>query len=257
MQGLFIHSFQSEWLKKRGSLASYMVLVGGFFTSVVIIISRLLRKESLVKASQSAAFWEDQWKLSWESMAVFFLPMGIILAASLITQLEYKNNTWKQLHTTPQSLTTIFMAKLAVILIMLVQCFILFNFGIYLSGVIPGLIMGIPHPDQPIHYNYFFNENLKFFVDCLPILAVQYLLSLRFRNFLVSIGAGMLLWIVALDALSWKYSYFVPYTYVILTYMDEVGKYKPTVNIHVLAVAVFVGVTLLNYILYITRREKG
>lgn len=46
----------------------------------------------------------------------FLLPMGLILATSLITQMEFRNNTWKQLHTTPQKYSTIFTAKFIVII---------------------------------------------------------------------------------------------------------------------------------------------
>jgi hypothetical protein len=118
-------------------------------------------------------------------MAVFFLPLGAILSTSLIAQIEYKNNTWKQLHTLPLSYTTIFFAKLTVIIVLMLQFFALFNLGIYLSAVVPYLLVGgTPYPAQPLPYALFLNENLLFFVDTLPIVALQYLISLRFKNFL-------------------------------------------------------------------------
>jgi hypothetical protein len=133
----------------------------------------------------SPDFWNILWKQSWEAMATFFLPMGVILATALITQIEYKNNTWKQLHTTPQKFITIYFAKLAVIVVMMAGLFALFNVGIYLSGVIPALLYGsVSYPTAPIPFLLFLKENIKFFIDCLPILALQYLISLRFKNFL-------------------------------------------------------------------------
>src|SRR5215211_5387036 len=110
----FALSFQSEWQKKKRSLSSWLVIIGAVFTPTIIFIYKLTRAKYIAQMNVSPTFWEDLWKSSWESMAIFLLPIGVILASSLITQLEYKNNTWKQLHTTPQSLTTIFFAKLAV-----------------------------------------------------------------------------------------------------------------------------------------------
>ena len=133
----FIHSFQSEWLKTRRSLASWLVVCGAFFTPVIIIIARLMHHDRLANLYGEKGFWNQLWESSWESMAIFLLPVGVVLTTSLVTQLEFKNNTWKQLHTMPLSMTTIFFAKLSVILVMLLQFFILFNTGIYLSALIP------------------------------------------------------------------------------------------------------------------------
>src|SRR5436190_13572996 len=124
MSNNFIHSFQSEWLKKKRSLAYWIVLTGSFFTPLIIIIARLVKHDKLIPIYTDDNFWNLLWKNSWESMAIFLLPLGVILTTSLITQIEYKNNTWKQLHTLPLNLTTIFFAKLSVILIMMLQFFI-------------------------------------------------------------------------------------------------------------------------------------
>src|ERR1044072_220028 len=117
----FIHSFQSELLKTKRSLAFWMVIIGGFFTPAIIIAARLLHSDKLQQFSSADDFWNLLWKTSGESMAIFFLPLGAILSTSLIAQIEYKNNTWKQLHTLPLSYTTIFFAKLAVILVLMLQ----------------------------------------------------------------------------------------------------------------------------------------
>src|SRR3954462_4987753 len=104
----FLRSFQSEWLKTKRSLAFWMVVIGGFFPPAVIIVARLINYAKLPDIYSADNFWDLLWKNSWESMAIFFLPLGAILSTSLITQIEYKNNTWKQLHTLPLTLTTIF-----------------------------------------------------------------------------------------------------------------------------------------------------
>ncbi len=210
----FINTFQSEWLKKKRSLASWLVIVGAFFTPSIILMSRIKNADQLSALYVSDDFWQKLWNQTWESMAVFLLPIGIILAAGLITQIEYKNNTWKQLHTTPQRFTTIFFAKFLVILIMLVEVFVLFNVGIYLSAVVPSMLFSnIPYPTAPIPYMDFLNANVNFFLDCLPILALQYLLSLQFKNFLVPIGVGFVIWFLGVGMLAWEYSYILPYNH--------------------------------------------
>ena len=257
----FIHSFQSEWLKKKRSLASWIVVVGGFFTPTIIVIARLVRHDTLRALYSADGFWKLLWKNSWESMAVFLLPLGVILATSLITQIEYKNNTWKQLHTLPLNLTTTFFSKLVVIIVMMVQFFILFNIGIYLSAVVPYLLVsGVPYPHDPFPTMFFLKENMFYFIDCLPIVALQYLISLKFKNFLVPVGLGFIFWIGALSALSWNYGYLIPYTYCMFNYLkDQPGGnvVVPTVDFHSLAFVYFAAITFVSYILYITKKEKG
>src|SRR5689334_4931327 len=112
----FINSYLSELLKTKRSLASWMVAVGGFFTPAVIIVVRLVYHSEVAELYARDNFWNALWRSSWESMAIMFLPMGAILSTSLIANIEYRNNTWKQLHTLPLTYATIYFSKLAVIL---------------------------------------------------------------------------------------------------------------------------------------------
>lgn len=261
MSNAFLNSFQSEWLKRKRSLASWIVIIGGFFTPTIIIIARLINHDQLNALYSKKDFWTSLWQSSWESMAIFLLPLGIVLSTSLITQIEYKNNTWKQLHTAPLRLTTIFFAKLSVIIVMMLQFFILFNIGIYLSAVIPYLLVtGVPYPNAAFPYAYFLQENVLYFVDCLPILALQYLISLKYKNFLVPVGIGFILWVGALASLSWRFGYTIPYTYCMYNHLKNSPGGKaaiPAFNIHYLAIGYFVLFTAVSYILYITKKEKG
>jgi hypothetical protein len=253
----FIHSFQSEWLKKKHSAASWLTLIGGFFIPAIILVSRLTDFMFLYSINASDHAWEFLYNRSWQFMAIFLLPMGVILATSLVTQLEFKNNAWKQLCATPQSLSTIFFAKLAVILIMMLQFFVLFNIGIYLSGAIPSLLKGIPYPKEPFPFLPFLKGNGKFFIDCLPIIALQYLISLQFKNFLVPIGAGFALYVASMISLFWKYGYWLPYSYCALNFSGRNNKIDQSVNFHFWAIGYFVAFAIISYILYITRKEKG
>lgn len=257
----FIHSLQSEWLKKKRSLASWLVLIGAFFTPSIVLMSRIKNAGKLSAVYVSNDFWLKLWNQSWESMSVFLLPFGIILAVGLITQIEYKNNTWKQLHATPQRYSTIFFAKFAVILIMLVEALVLFNVGIYLSAVIPSILFSnLPYPTAPIPYAYFLRGNINFFLDCAPILALQYLLSLQFRNFLAPIGTGFILWFLGVGMLPWEYSYLFPYIHGTIDFLVSSGQFHrkiPPVNIQLLAVIYFVVFTMASYILYVRKQDKS
>lgn len=257
----FINSFQSEWLKKKRSLASWLVIAGAFFTPLIILTARIKNYHALPKLYAADDFWQSAWNQSWESMAVFLLPIGIILATGLIAQIEYKNNTWKQLHATPQRLTTVFFAKFLVILIMLAQVFVLFNLGFYLSVMIPALVFSdVPFPAAPIPFEDFWAANVNFFVDCLPIVALQYLLSLQFKNFLVPVGVGFAVWFLGIGLLSWEYSFLFPYIHGAINFLTTSGQFANRtvpINIEILALVYFAAFIAAGWFFYVTKKEKG
>ena len=183
--------------------------------------------------------------------------MGVILAASLITQIECRNNTWKQLHTTPQSLTIIFVAKFAVIITMMLQFFLLFNIGIFFCGALPSVFRGVHFPKEPFPWVAFLRGNSRIFVDCLPIIALQYLVSLQWKNFLVPLGFGLGLYVASMIALSWKYGYLLPYSYCALEFLGTRTRVNPNASVHAWAIGYFVIMITLAHILYISKREKG
>ncbi len=183
--------------------------------------------------------------------------LGIVLVTSLLAQIEFKNNAWKQLHTAPQSLTNIFLAKLAVILVMMLQFFALFNLGIYLSGVLPCLMTGTALPAESIPYRFFLMENARYFVDCLPIIGLEFLVSLQAGQFSGAGGRRLVMWILSLSVLSWKYGYLFPYAYCGLHYLRTVGKYSQWTPLELYAAAYFAIFCVVGWFLYITKRQRG
>jgi lantibiotic transport system permease protein len=126
--------------------------------------------------------------------------------------------------------------------------------------VLQTLISGVSYPKSPIPYTFFLKEDALFFIDCLPIISLQYLLSLKYKDFLVSVGIGFILWVGAIASLSWKFGYIIPYTYCMFNYLKDSrgGKVAaPALNIHYLAIGYFIVFTIVSYILYITKKEKG
>lgn len=253
-------SLQSEWMKTRRSAAAWLVIIGAFFIPSIIVIIRFVKSSSLAVMFKSPQYWQAHFFQNWQTMAFLLLPMGVILCTSLITQIEYRNNTWKQLHATPQFFSTIFFAKLTVIVLMMLQFFILFNIGIYLSGVIPLLFSKeAAYPAQPFPAVFILNANFKFFMGCLPIIALQYLLSLKFKNFMIPLATGLVLLVGSTFAIQWQYGYSIPYTYPAYTYLQtgaSVKEIKVPVNLQLLSLCVFILVTAASYLFYISKKDK-
>ncbi len=185
--------------------------------------------------------------------------MGIVLAVSLITQIEFKNNMWKQLHTAPVPFSSIYFSKLVLILLMLAQLFVLFNIATYVSVWIPALLnRDVPFPLYAINGTDVLKENGAYFIASLPLISLQFAISLQFKNFLVPIGAGLVLVVGGIIAHSWKYVYMLPPAYTALHFGEASGSTKHTDhNLTLWALGYFVVFVIIGYLLYVNRKEKG
>lgn len=255
----FIYSLQSEWLKTKRSAASWLCIIGGFFIPTIYLIVFLVKSRTIEFGVEDGNVWEAHFINLMRNMKAFLLPMGVIMASSLITQMEFKNNTWKQLHTTPQSLTTIFLAKFSVIAIMTIKFFVFFTIGVILSGLIPCLVINGKLPDDPFPFLFLIKENCKVFILCLPIIAIQYLISLRFKNFLVPVGIGLVGLIGSMIGSIWEYIYVSPYSYVFLDNVKDLPFFKGKININLYqgAIIYFSLLMMISYFMFTKKKEKG
>jgi hypothetical protein len=189
-----LSTLRSEWMKQRRSFALPLVLLAAGFVPSILLLVRLVKNRHFDD--------ETLWKNAWEAPAILLYPLLLILLTSLIVQIETRNNAWKQLHASPQSLYVIYFCKLLVILAR-VATFFLFAL-LFTRGV---------------HWQ----RCIGFFVDGLPIVALQLLLCLHVRNFMAPIGIGMALWLAAIGGLSWRYIYYIPYGYSALDFLGKPG----------------------------------
>lgn len=251
-----LHSLSSEWLKTRRSAASWLCLAGGLFLPLLFLTGLLLKGIHLNSASGGNAWMGLAYRL-WHFMGILLLPVGIVLAASLLLQIEYRSNGWKQLHTTPQSHARIFAAKGLALLLLTLKFFLFFNIGMLVAGILPTVVFSGRMPDDPFPLRGLLLLNAKFFLACLPVLTLQFGLSLLFRNFLVSVGIGLLLVIGALLLVeAWDGAWILPYSYSPMLVLF--GKAIPSpVDMGWLAAGYSVLFTGVAYLLYRFRGAKG
>lgn len=257
----FVPSVRSEWLKRRRSLTTLLVLGAACFLPVLLLAIRFVKWRELAAAYQSPAFWERLWSQHMESVSIMVGPLTIMLIVSLVTQIEYRNNAWKQVHASPQPLSTIFFAKLTVILAIAAQMFVLFNIAFYVAAMLPAwLLPSVQGPVAAYPLKLFIWRSACYFVDMLPVVAIQYLIALRFRSFVLPLAVGMVLWILSLGFLSWQYNYLLPYSFATIDYASttqaRVSQQLPA-SPRVLASAVFAAFTLAGYVVYMTRKDRG
>ena len=241
--------------------AAAALVLGGAFVPVIMFAVRLKQWSRLAAMHQAGTFWDNHWTESWESLSILILPLMVVLLTTHILQVEYRNNGWKQVHASPQHPAMIFLAKLATVLVALVQLFLVVNVGLYLAGALPGLLKaGVGPWPGPFHLGRILWLNATCYLECLPIVAIQFLLGWRFRTFLVPVGTGVASWILSLVLINTKWNLLVPFNYTGIDYLVATGHLKGLqgpVGLPWLSCVLFVLVTLASLALFLGRGDKG
>ncbi|MBI1343840.1 MAG: hypothetical protein GC171_12985 [Terrimonas sp.] len=254
----FIHSLQSEFIKTKRSSSFWLSVIGALFIPVIFFLMYTFKADVFSKDMADMP-WQKHFMRGWQSLSSFLLPMFAILTCSLVVQIEYKNNGWKQVFASPQPLGNIFFSKYLSIHGMIIFCIILFNVFMVICAVAVSLINSKYHfLHKPFNIVAIMKLSVKTYISILAIMAIQYWLSLRFKNFIAPIGIGLGLLITSLILLQWEHIDWVPYAYPILTFMKASPKNGQVLLPHELhSIIIFVVVTIAAFLDMKYRKERG
>lgn len=255
----FIISTQAELLKTKRSASSWLIILGAAFIPAVYFLLFLLNPVETLKDMGSQP-WAVYIMRSWEIFSFFVLPMCIILLCTLVTQIEFKNNTWKQIFASPQSLGNIFFSKFLTIHLMIFSCFLLFNVLVFIVGIMADLVNpGFVFLENKIDWAMIWKLNVKAYISILGISAIQYWLSLRFKNFVAPTGIGLAFFIGGLVASAqWAHIYKYPHAFAILSIQSTQMPGRPFLENHELnSFGYLVFFILLGFLDMRMRKEKG
>ncbi|NML22767.1 ABC transporter permease subunit [Pseudoflavitalea sp. G-6-1-2] len=256
----FIINTKAELLKSRRTLAYRVAFFGGISLPVLYMLGYILRPDIFTK-SLSQFPWEAHLKNCWEIGAAFF-PMFVVILTSLVVQTEYRNNTWKNVYTQPRSNADIFFSKFVVIQLLLLAALLLFDLSLLATGYVSNMIHGAygffsipPSFDKIIHIS------THIYLSSLGLAALQYWLSLRFKNYITSMGIGIGMTIVVFMIFQWNKSIYFPYAHPLLTYFLDSKKelvYYAGVAKHEWYSIIYAAVLLpLGFWNMVTRKERG
>jgi len=255
----FIISTRAELIKTKRSASFWICVMGSGFIPLIFFLTYVLAPDKNLPRLQLFP-WGQHFGQGWQAFSSFLLPMFVILICSLIPQIEFKNNAWKQVFASPQSLGNIFFSKFLTIHMMILFLFLLFNLFMILSAVASNLIISkYVFLKNPLDWVTLWKLNWNTYLSILGMSAIQYWLSLRFKNFIASIGIGLALLITSLIAVPfWHHVDTLPYAYPILTMKHFSAKTPQGFPTHeIYSVLYFIGFTLLAFLDMKYRKERG
>lgn len=179
--------------------------------------------------------------------ALLFFPLYISLQSALYNGLEHQANTWKHVYSLAVPKWSVYAGKFTLFTVLITVSMLLLFLFIQLAGWLlgvlkPGLGFGQYTDDALIARDCF-----KIFLAGLGVTAVQFYVSLRFRNFILPSAFGLLMTITAVALLRWDHINKFPYAWPMVTWFrgrTEHGLFTPEIYF---SLALFVAAALAGY----------
>jgi lantibiotic transport system permease protein len=254
----FVLNLKAEVLKCKNTAAVWLTIVGSAFIPLINVIKCISRPDYFVP-KMAADPWKVWIEYNWQIAAAFFLVMYIILITSLVVQIEFRNNAWKQVYATPRSYLDIFLSKVLIIHLLIIGCFVLFNIFIVLTAYLTALIQNqYTFPLHEVPYNNMIVISIKMYCSTWAVLAIQYWLSLKIGNFVVPLGIGLALFTSGFMIRQWEHIDYYPYMYPFLIYFDNPGLSSDIAERAMINSSVWMVLVLVSgYLHVLASREKG
>jgi lantibiotic transport system permease protein len=190
-------ALRAEILKTKRTASFYFTLIAAAPVPLIFMLNVITGGgdvDAVHKGSLNAVF-----DLGMERTGIVIFPIFVILICTLLPQIEYRNNTWKQVFTAPQTKGNVFIAKFLNIN-RLILLFLIVNL-VYMSLVI--VVMHFCNPSrhilqQPFDLAKLLTGTGYIYVTMLAVCAFQFWLGLRFRNFIIPTAIGLVLWITGM-----------------------------------------------------------
>jgi hypothetical protein len=217
-------SLRSEIAKTKRTAAFYFTLIGAAIIPFIFLVNALFNgfagEENVPKDPLNKMF-----SMSMEMTGLLIFPLFVVLVCTLMPQIEYRNNTWKQVLSSPQTKLNIFVAKFlsvqSLMLLFLVSSHLFMWIAIIAIHFIePGLHMFNRSLDG---YTILVN-NVNLYLCVLAVSAIQFWIGLRFKNFLIPVSIGFVLWITGMTMVfeyHSPYAVYFPYSFQTFTFFPK------------------------------------
>lgn len=217
----FLLSLQSEFYKSRKTLGFWGAILLPVIILFFVTVGFYFNADKMA-GNKPEMLWGQFAGIPLAIMGSLLLPMFIVFIGYSVNAIEHKSDTWKTLFTLPIPKWSIYTAKylyaVILILITLTLFFVLtIGFGNLLGNIQPKLKFGGYHMESSLFQVY-----AKLFLASQGIIALQFLMSLLWKDFLKPMGVGFIgtiTGVILTGPAHWKYAYIYPYSQPLLSIM--------------------------------------
>ena len=181
-------SLRSEVLKLKRTSVLYLLPISAFIIPLIMVF------DYATTGSTKPDGWEDYYLEGTRVMAFAFLPLFFVLTSTLMIQIEVRNNTWKQVLTSPQSYLNIVLSKFAMLQLAGVIFILFYNIFMFAGAGLLDIIHTHSFLAYLEHWRELLKINLSAWGSTIVISALCFWMALRSKNFIAPIAIGFLLW---------------------------------------------------------------
>lgn len=231
-------AFSVELLKlKHSKMLGIVMFVPLFF--VMLGFSNFLRYRELF-TSKGQNVWQQVYTQSSIFYGLFLIALFITIIMAILVRIENSEDNFKRLLTLPIKRSDVYIAKLVV------GCgIVLLNLFIFvLLVIVAGVIVAPVSESMPMNLIY---SPMLCFVASLPVIAVQYYLSMKFKNIAVPLGVGVVFSLPSVLINNTKYWILFPWAYPGRAMLNGGNMSFPCPNsMYITAIIVFIAFVLLG-----------
>ena len=203
-------TLSADALKLRRTAALRLTLLSGLFPVLIAFLIFFFKGHIIMKAGGSP--WPRFIMMAWQTAGTLLLPLFVVLLASLVVNVETKATAWKHLFAQPVGRGAVFGSKL--LLLLALNAVALLLFVALLLGA--GFLLGVVRPKLGFQLHAVPLTPVlwmlgRTYIATLGLLAVQYVVSLLWRSFVVPVGVGMGAVVATIALLSWEHVDKIPY----------------------------------------------
>ncbi|MDB5196727.1 MAG: hypothetical protein JWP88_1098 [Flaviaesturariibacter sp.] len=189
-----LKSLRSEILKTKRTGPLYFTIAAAAFGPLMSMLDILLDG---VEADNRKDIFNDMLIKKFQMTGLVALPIFLILVCTLLSQIEYKNNAWKQVLISPQSKGNVFLAKFINVQL-LIGVFFITNFLLmFLCAVVLHFMdPSLDVLNQPLNGYKVLMTRLNTYLAVLAICVIQFWLGLKFKSFITPVAIGIGSWFI-------------------------------------------------------------
>ena len=219
-------ALSAETLKLKRTLALWMVLIAPL--TVVILNFLMLWQRGANYLMEADSAWQALAKNITAFWALLMLPLYITLETALLGGVEHNTQQWKHLYALPLPRWSIYAAKWLISVALVVASTLV----LWLGAIACGLLLNVVNPELTLSASIPVWDILRpmglIGLIGLLIIAIHLFVGLRWSNFTVSIGFGMVATTINIMVMnSEKWSKFYPWSLPIYA-IEDTGAYLPT-----------------------------
>lgn len=208
-----LKSLRSEIVKTRGTAPLYFTLGAAAFAPFMSMLDIILDG---VSAEHKHDIFNEMLITKFQMTGLVALPIFLILVCTLLPQVEFKNNTWKQVLTSPQTKANVFAAKFINVQL-LILVFLITNLLLMVlcAGILHLMDPALHVFNQPLNGYNVLMARLNTYLGLLAICCIQFWLGIKFKNFIIPIAFGIACWFAGtiLVMQSFELAAYFPYSF--------------------------------------------